>query len=191
MDYLEMNQKLKNSLTPERYEHSKGVESVAVHLAEIWGADVEKARIAGLLHDLAKNMDKEKSKKLINQITDDKNILDVPALWHAPIGAHLLEKEYEITDRDIYDAVYYHATGRPEMSLLTQIIYVADLIEPGRDRYLDWAADCRVLADEDLEKATLFVTDKTIESLIKRGMKINPVVVEIHNRALKKVNDDF
>lgn len=189
MDYLEMNKKLKTTLTPERYEHSKGVENVAVHLAEIWGADVEKARIAGLLHDLAKNMDREKSKQLIKRITCDKNILEVPALWHAPIGAHLLAEEYGITDSDIYDAVYYHATGKPGMSLLTQIIYVADLIEPGRDKYLDWAADCRTLASEDLEKATLFVTDKTIESLIKRGMKINPVVVEIHNEALKRVND--
>ena len=188
MNYHEMNEKLKANLTPERYEHSKGVEKVAVRLAEKWGADVEKARIAGLLHDLAKNMDKEKSRKLISDITGDSGILEVPVLWHAPIGAHLLESEYGITDSEIYDAVYYHATGKKNMSLLTKIIYVADLIEPGRDTYLEWAPECRLIAENDLDKAVLVVTDKTIESLIRRRMKINPIVVDIHNEALEKVD---
>lgn len=187
MNYLEMNEKLKQNLSPERFEHSKGVELVAVRLAEKWGADVEKARVAGLLHDLAKNMDNEKSRQLIFRITKDKDVLKLPVLWHAPIGAYLLESEYGVTDPEIYDAVYYHATGKTNMSLLTKIIYVADLIEPGRDRYFQWAAECRELAEQDLDKAVLIVTDKNIESLIKRGMQINPVVVGIHNEALGKL----
>ena len=187
MNYKEMDEKLKKTLKPERYRHCKGVEKTASYLAEIWGADVEKARIAGLLHDLAKNLDQEKSRRLICQITRDKDILGIPALWHAPIGAYLLESEYGVKDPEIYDAVYYHASGKTNMSLLSKIVYVAVLIEPGRDGYLNWSAECRRVAETDLDRAVLIVTDKTIESLIRRKMKINSVVAEIHNEALEKL----
>ena len=186
MTYEMMDKKLKETLSPKRYAHSKGVEETAEILARIWGADVNKAKAAGLLHDLAKNIDTDLAKNLIGTLTTDKEILSCPGLWHGIIGASLLKTEYDIDDPEIFDAVYYHTTGKENMSLLCKIIYVADLIEPGRDSYLPWAKDCRKLAEENIDKAVLFVTDKTIESLISRGEHINPLAIKIHNFYLNK-----
>ena len=186
MEYALMNEKLKNTLNPDRYAHSKGVEEFAAILAQKHGVDTQKARIAGLLHDLDKNMDKEISREIIEKSNLDNSIKETPSLWHGPVGAMLLEKEYEITDPEIFDAVFYHTIGKVNMPPLTKIIYVADAIEPGRDEYFSWSKACRETALSDLDKAVLEVTDRTINSLIERGMKINPVCIDIHNQMVQK-----
>lgn len=186
MNYSEMDEKLKSVLKPERYTHSKGVEALAVKLAEIHGADVQKARIAGLLHDSAKNLDKSVMAEIIGKITDDKNITEFPPLWHGPVGAYLLKREYGVDDAEIYDAVFYHTTGKKDMSLLTKIIYIADATEPGRDRYFDWAESCRKIAEEDIDAALLETVDRSVISVISRKLAVNPATVELHNELIKK-----
>jgi len=188
MNYAEMDEKLKSVLNSDRYEHSKGVESVAVELAQHLGADVGKARIAGLLHDLAKNMEKEKAREIVVKLEVDEGILENPGLWHGPVGAALLEEEYGIADREIYDAIFYHTVGRKNMSLLEKIIYVADLIEPGRDVYLDWSAPCREMAKKSLDEALVMITEKSIGSLFKRKMTIHPSTLDVRNEALRRIN---
>lgn len=187
MTYAEMDAKLKSTLRSDRYLHSKGVESVAVELAESLGADVEKARVAGLLHDLAKNMDKEKAEKLVSVLGVDEGIMENPGLWHGPVGAALLKEEYGVDDKEIYDAVFYHTVGRKNMSLLEKIIYVADLIEPGRDAYLDWSAPCREMAKKEIDEALVMITEKSIGSLFKRKMTIHPSTLDVRNEALRRI----
>ncbi|MDP4117708.1 MAG: bis(5'-nucleosyl)-tetraphosphatase (symmetrical) YqeK [Bacillota bacterium] len=184
MDYISTDKKLRSMLSPDRYRHSKGVEELAVALALHWGADVQKAKMAGLLHDLAKNLDRDTCKRIIETMNADPLIKESCSLWHGPIGAYLLKKEFGIDDDEIYDAVYYHTIGKLGMSLLTKIIYVADAIEINRDAYFDWAPDCRKIAMENLDKAVLEVTDRTILSLIDRKLKINPTCILLHNEAL-------
>lgn len=169
---LGMQEQLKTLLTPERYAHSIGVMETAVELAKIHGADVEKARIAGLLHDNAKNLDNiyERSKDLEADLDDFE--MKSPPLVHAKLGAETAKIEFGINDPEILDAIKWHTIGRPNMSLLEKIIFVADLTEPGRD-FPD-AKPLRELARKDLDKALAECIKSTIEVNKKRGNIIHP-----------------
>lgn len=136
MNYTEMKKKLKKTQDKERYAHTKGVMHTAVCLAMAHGCDMEKARLAGLLHDCAKCIPNAEKLSLCNK----HNILvtpieaENPFLLHAKLGALLAEIEYDITDPEILHAIKVHTTGEPDMNLLDKIIYIADYIEPGRNK---------------------------------------------------------
>ncbi len=136
MTYTEMKKKLKKAQDKERYEHTKGVIYTAASLAMANGYSIEKAMIAGLLHDCAKCIpDKEKLALCDKyQIHVSKTEAKNPSLLHAKLGAVLAETEYDITDPEILHAIKVHTTGEPDMSMLDKIIYIADYIEPGRDK---------------------------------------------------------
>ena len=136
MNYTEMKKRLKKTQDKERYEHTKGVMNTAICLAMAHGCDMEKAKLAGLLHDCAKCI--PNSEKL--SLCEKHNILitaveaENPFLLHAKLGALLAEIEYDITDPDILHAIKVHTTGEPDMNLLDKIIYIADYIEPNRNK---------------------------------------------------------
>ena len=136
MNYAEIKKKLKKSQDKERYEHTKGVMYTAGCLAMAHGYDMEKAMLAGLLHDCAKCIPNDEKLSLCKE----HNILvtaveaENPFLLHAKLGALLAETEYDITDPEILHAIKVHTTGEPDMSTLDKIIYIADYIEPGRDK---------------------------------------------------------
>lgn len=114
-----------------------GVMYTAASLAMCYGADIQKALTAGLLHDCGKYCPAEEQIRLCGRYGIDltRSELEMPALIHARLGAYLAEHEYGIKDREILDAVTYHTTGRPGMSMLEKIIYIADYIEPNRRKY--------------------------------------------------------
>ncbi|MDD6327903.1 MAG: bis(5'-nucleosyl)-tetraphosphatase (symmetrical) YqeK, partial [Lachnospiraceae bacterium] len=134
MNHEKMMERLKTNIKAKRFEHSLGVEYTAACLAYVHGADVEKARIAGLLHDCAKGIPtKEKLEKALKHgLPVNSFEKNNPDLLHAKLGAYYARYKYEIKDIDILNAITYHTTGRPDMSLLEKIIYVADYIEPNR-----------------------------------------------------------
>ena len=169
---LGMKEQLKTLLTPERYAHSIGVMETAVELAKIHGADVEKARIAGLLHDNAKNLDNpyERSKDLEAEL--DEFEMNSPPLVHSKLGAETAKIEFGITDPEILNAIKWHTIGRPGMTLLEKIVFVADLTEPGRD-FPD-AKPLRELSRTDLDEAVAQCIKSTISVNKKRGNVIHP-----------------
>ena len=139
MSTSEMNdirKKLKKRLDKERFEHTMGVMYTAGCLAMAYDYPIEKAMIAGLLHDCAKCIPNEEKVQLCN----DHHVLITSAemenmsLLHAKAGVILAEEEYGIKDPDILHAIKDHTTAEPNMNLLDKIIYVADYIEPGRDK---------------------------------------------------------
>ena len=136
MNYSEIKKKLKKSQDKERYEHTKGVMYTAGCLAMAHGYYLEKAMLAGLLHDCAKCIPNDE--KLA--ICKEHNILVTPVeaenpfLLHAKLGAFLAESEYNITDPDVLHAIKVHTTGEPDMNILDKIIFIADYIEPGRNK---------------------------------------------------------
>lgn len=158
--------KLKSSLTPKRYIHTMGVVDVATKLAFIWGCDLPKARLAALLHDCAKYINiKQKCAICAKYNIDISQIeLNNPELLHAKVGALIAYEEYNVKNTDILATIFYHTTGRPQMTLLEQIIFVADYIEPGR-KHSEKLPFYRELAKKDLNKTTAYILKDTLEYL--------------------------
>lgn len=167
-----MKEQLKTLLTPERFSHSLGVMETAVELAKIHGADIEKARIAGLLHDNAKNLDNIYERARDLEVELDEFELESPPLVHAKLGAETAKCEFYITDSEILDAIAWHTIGRKNMTLLEKIIFVADLTEPGRD-FPD-AKPLRELSRTNLNNAVCECIKSTIEVNKRRGNPIHP-----------------
>ena len=136
-DAFTMN--IESLLSPHRILHVKNVAKTAVRLARIYGADMDKAYTAGLLHDCAKYLDDEQMLEAAKEHNIELEEVEKTSvqLVHAKVGAVFAKEVYGIEDEDILNAIRYHTTGRPDMSLLEKIIYVADYIEPGRRRMVD------------------------------------------------------
>ena len=172
----------------ERFAHSLGVMELAGELAEIYGVDVEKARLAGLIHDAAKRLpEKEQSKlleKAYSNMERDEIVFANKALWHGPAGAVCVKENFGVDD-EIMTAVFYHTVGRENMSMLEKIIFLADIVEINRDSEFDWAKDTRELAKKDLGGALLIAVDRSIKSIIDRNLIIHPGSVALRNEILK------
>ncbi len=159
---------LKKKLTPMRYEHTLGVSYTCMSLAMRYGANLDQAEMAGLLHDCAKRYDDatiiRKCQERGIELTEGE--LRAPAVIHAKLGAWMAEHKYGITDSEILSAIACHTTGKPAMSLLEKILYVADYIEPRRDKASN-LPKMRRLAFEDLDEALYQILDSTRDYLKK------------------------
>lgn len=169
MDRIKMREQLENKLTKKRYEHSIGVSYTASAMAMAHSADVEKAAIAGLLHDCAKCYSTEeklkrckKHKLPINQY--EKNN---PELLHAKLSAYYAKAKYGVEDEEILSAITWHTTGKANMSVLDKIIYIADYIEPNR-KTLPEMEEIRHEAFTDLDKCLVHILKNTINYLMER-----------------------
>ncbi len=164
---------LQTRLSDKRYRHCLAVAEEAVRLAKKYGADVNAAEEAGLLHDITKETDEETHKFIIAQRetpTDLEN--NTHKLWHAMSGAAYAEKQLKIQNGDIINAIRYHTTGRAGMSLLEQVIFVADFTSADRD-YKDVDV-MRKKADKSLEEALRYAFEYTIRDLEKQGRTVHP-----------------
>ncbi len=183
----EIRLKLKDALTEKRYNHSLGVEESAIELARHYGADIEKTRVAALLHDCAKNYSHSEMFDLCEKynVKVDDIAKASPGLIHGFVGAEMAKKDYGISDPEIYDAIYYHTIGKPDMSLITKIIYIADGIEKGRT--YDGVERIRDIVFEDIDRALVLQIDYTIHSVINRGGLIHPATIDTRNFYLRKI----
>lgn len=157
----EIQESLKKRLKPSRYRHTLGVMETAEKLARHYGTvDPERARLAGLLHDCGKN--------------------EGSALTHGPVGAEIAREEYGVKDEDILNAIRWHTTGRPGMTDLEKIIFIADYIEPGRDRAprLD---ELRKMAFQDMDKTIVCILEDTLSYLQKSGVKVDGQSIDTYN----------
>jgi predicted HD superfamily hydrolase involved in NAD metabolism len=181
VDYLAA---VKSKLGAFRLEHTLQVAESAKALAVKYGADAEKAYIAGLLHDVMKDAAKEEQLCIIEK----SDIILTCAekantkLWHSIAGAAYLREELGIRDEDIFNAVRYHTTGRAGMSLLEKVIYIADYISADRN-YRD-AAEMRRLAEMSLEDAMLFALEFCIKKLAETEQVIHSDSVNCYNELI-------
>lgn len=180
-----MKEQLKSMLTEDRYNHSLGVMNTAVKLAEKYGADREKAEIAGLLHDCAKNMSLSESLETAEKYSVPLSDMEKTssALIHAPLGAFIAKNRFGIEDKDILSAIAAHTVAKENMSTLDKIIYLADMIEPNRN--FPNVDEYRRLAFEDLDKAFLYALDRTIIFNVEKGVKLHPNTVLARNAMIK------
>lgn len=182
--YEKIKEILKGCLTESRYLHSLGVADSARMLAKRYGADEEKAYLAGLLHDITKNETNERQLQLFES---DGIILtrveeNNPKLWHAMTAPIFIKNELGITDGEILSSVRYHTTGKAKMTLLEKIVYIADYISAERD-YPDVDV-MRALSKESLEKAALYSLKYTLKKLSKRELVIHPDSLGFYNELI-------
>lgn len=181
---------LKENLNEERYIHSLGVMESAVELAKMFGFDVEKARIGGLLHDAAKCYPNEKLLEIIHQHipqVEDCELVNYKTL-HAPVSAYLAKEKFGVVDNEILDAIRWHTLGRCGMSDFEKIIFLADKIEP-RTRDAEFRNLCLSLLKEDkgLDKALFKCFEATIKSLVDRKLAICHITIDVYNELLASV----
>ncbi len=164
-----MLDKLKSMVDEKRYIHSIGVRDTAVLLARQYGIEEEKARVAGVLHDCAKNIPKEEGIERCEKAGIQlKPICYIEkGLVHSYLGAYIAETEFGITDKSILDAIYYHTTGHENMPLLTKIIYLSDMIEPGRN--VPNVEELRRIAMNDIDEALILSINSTICHVLSKG----------------------
>jgi predicted HD superfamily hydrolase involved in NAD metabolism len=180
---------VKKQLTEHRYQHTIGVMETAVALAEQYGADVKKAELAAIFHDYAKFRPKEEMKQIILEQNMPKDLLLYNSeLWHAPVGAYLVEKEVGINDAEILDAIRYHTSGRPNMTLLEKVVYLADYIEPGR--IFPGVDEVRELAKQDLNKALIKALQNTIQFLMNKNQAIYPDTFYTYNSLIMELKGE-
>lgn len=188
MEEKEILKKLGQLLNADRIKHSIGVKECAIRLAGIYNEDVYKAAMAGLLHDCAKDFDGDQliQKAKEYNIKLDSVSLSQKELIHGPVGAKIATELFKITDRDILSAIEYHTYGKKNMTKLEKIIYLADLIEEGRD--YPGVEELRALAEKDLDRAVLKALDNSIIHVIAKGGLIHPNTIEARNYIINKLN---
>lgn len=177
--------RLKQLVKPKRLQHILGVAQTAEELAGRFGADPVKARLAGLLHDCARDLS---DAELLNRAKQadlrvSEYVFAQPLLAHGPVGAVMARGEFGITDEEILNAIAIHTVGQDYMSMLDKILYVADKIEPGRrDPALD---EARAWAGRDLDRALLACFDQAIKFVLKMQLSLHPGTVKARNALLQ------
>lgn len=171
----ELRKAMKKAQDAFRYEHTLGVAYTAACLASLYEVDVKKAMRAGLLHDCAKCIESDKKISLCKKYHIEISELEKrnPSLLHAKLGAKLAEDKYEEKDADVLNAIRSHTTGRPGMSNLEKIIFIADYMEPGRNKAIN-LLEVRKLAFVDLDKALVKILQDTLNYLNCKGDEIDP-----------------
>ena len=182
----ELLEVLRLRLSKKRLQHSKNVADEAKRLAEKYGADPDKAYTAGLLHDICKEIPPEEQKNYV--LLSRRDVCDaekeVPALWHSIAGAYYAEFVLGCHDEDILNAVRYHTAGRGEMSLLEEIVYMADLTSADRS-YKD-VSRMRKLASSNLKKAMLEAVKFSVSDVMVKGSLIPVHTINAYNRYCKE-----
>lgn len=173
--------RLRHDLDKERYMHTLGVAYTGASLAMNYGSDMQKAFLAGLLHDCAKCIPNDEKIALCRhyglQVTssEERN----PFMLHAKLGACFADIKYDCKDPQVASAILYHTTGRPDMTMLEKIIFTADYIEPGRDR-ADHLEEIRMLAFRDIDGAVERICADTLLYLEKTSAEIDPATHETY-----------
>lgn len=187
IDTKQIIEKLNTMLKPKRLEHSINVAKCAIKLSEIYGYDKEKAYLAGLVHDCAKYFTKEQIDSYVEKYNIELDPLEVDniALSHSIIGSFAIQEVFNIQDMDIINAVRYHTTGRENMSILEKIIFMADMIEEGRN--FPGVDHLRELSfNKQLDKALITSFNNTIKFVIDNDQLIHPRSVKARNYLMQE-----
>jgi predicted HD superfamily hydrolase involved in NAD metabolism len=178
-NWKKMEGKLKKELDEDRFRHTMGVMYTSCAMAMTYGADMEKAGTAGLLHDCAKCIPNGRKLSMCRKAGlkltefEEKH----PFLLHARLGAWLAKKKYGVNDREILDAITWHTTGKPEMTVLEKIVYIADYIEPNRNKAPN-LTEVRRLAFQDLDRCMYAILKDSVAYLGEDPQSMDPATSE-------------
>lgn len=183
----EQQEKLKDMLSEKRYKHSVAVMDTAVMLAQRYRADVEKTRLAALLHDCGRSVALQDVVKqaLEFDIQPDEIEKNHPILLHAKIGAVLAQTEFGVMDSEVISAIETHTVGGVGLSKIAKILYLADMIEPNRD--FDGVVQLRQVAAQHLDEALLMAYEQSMTFVLSRRMLLHPDTVAGRNELVMKL----
>lgn len=178
---------LEKILSPKRFNHSVNVSLMAEKLAKNYGVDSQKAKLAGLLHDICKEKTDEENVDILKKngyfASSDK--INTVKILHGPSASFFLKERYGITDNEILNAVRYHTTGRKNMTLFEKIIFTADYISSERD----WpnVEEIRSMAFKDIDDAVLIKLVYSIKKCINNSQSIDIKTVELYNELITRM----
>ncbi|MBR4909531.1 MAG: bis(5'-nucleosyl)-tetraphosphatase (symmetrical) YqeK [Acidaminococcaceae bacterium] len=188
MTIEEMRALLQQSLKPKRYEHSLRVYETALQMAKHYHAEEQKVALAALLHDCGRQVSKEASAAKAEELGIAVDAVEKaqPILLHAKLGVYYAVHKYGVSpdDREVLDAIRYHSTGTADMTETAKIVFLADLIEPGRD--FAGVEDIREASWQDLDRGMLLSYDNTIRYLLEDGLLIHPDAIAGYNQLAAK-----
>lgn len=177
---LELIKLVKSALTKDRFEHVLRVEQTALKLADKYRVNLEKASIAALVHDYAKQRPDQDFINTIHEYHLNDELLNYGnAIWHGVVGWILIKNELHVNDIEILNAVKYHTVGNRYMTMLEQIIFMADYIEPGRD--FPGVADAREITNESLTQGVKYQIKHTLSYLVDNNKPVYPKTLETYN----------
>lgn len=173
MDLNEAQQLARRSMGDRRYQHTLNVKALAVELAEKYGADPQKAALAALLHDCAKELPKQELLRIMQEnviIADNGPIRPAP-VWHGICAAILSRTQWGVADEEVLSAVACHTTGKPDMSMLDKIIFLADMTCAERD--FPGVDELRALTKQDIDRAMIAALQQTIDFVQQSGKTVD------------------
>lgn len=187
MDENRAEEIIRARLSENRYRHSMRVASVAREMARAFGLDENKAGLAGIVHDYAKGVPGYELLALAREhnLLEDEVETRSPDLLHASVGAFLLYQEQGLADEEILDAVRNHTLGRVGMTDLEKVLFLADMIEPGRD--YPGIERLRCLAWRDLNEGMIQAIELTLRYCMDQGRLIHPRTVLVRNNLLSSL----
>ena len=172
---------IKQGLSKKRYQHSIYVADECKKIAKKYGANVNDAYIAGLLHDAKKDVPLEELKMLVlsSNIEVEEVELNSPQLWHAIASCQFARDELGISNIDILNAIRYHTVARPNMSLLEKIVYLGDI--SSEDRTYNDVGKVRKLIYSNLDSAMLYVLKFVITKLLSHKVQVPCTTIQAYN----------
>ena len=188
-NFNELKEIVKSKMSLKRFTHTLGVVEMSEKLAKIYNANIEKCKVAALLHDICKEMNMEYIKNIfknnfINELSEED--LENNEILHGFAGAYYVKNELGINDKEILNAIKYHTVGAKDMTLLEKIVYIADAIEYGRN--YPSVVEIREETFKNLDKGILIEIEHKEEYLESIGKKSHPNTDELKKEILKELN---
>ncbi len=185
MNYKEIEEIVKNTISEKRFRHSQGVAKRAVELASIYGEDIETARKIGIVHDIAKEMPRQEALTYAkeNGIVFDEIEAKEPGLWHSKLGADIAVKKFGFTP-DMVEAIIYHTTGNVNMNTMDKIIYVADKTD--ETRTIINRKEAVEISNNNLDEGILYIAKFMTEYSLKKDSLIHPDTINLINQLISK-----
>ena len=192
MEISEMTEKLEHALKPKRLIHTMGVAETAREMAKMRGINQEKAYLAGLLHDCAKDYDRKTVVEYcasvgveLDEITKKET-----ALVHAVLGVYIAREEYGVEEEEILSSILWHTVAKANMTPLEEVVYLADTCEPNRT--FPAADEVRKLVrEEKWDEAMIRALDISIAHVLGKGTRLHPNTVEARNYYLDRLGKKF
>ncbi len=186
VNYEELYNDVKNILSEKRFKHSEGVVKRAIEYAEVYGVDINTVKLAAIAHDIAKEFSEEENKAYLKEHCIELDDIEKTCkkLLHSKVGASICKEKYGFSE-DMVNSIWYHTTGRPNMSMLEKIIYLADATEENRGyEDIDYYVN---LIKEDIDKGMIEVIKWEIKDLLDRNKKIHINSVKCYDYYISKM----